>query len=90
MSTPTKTPIGDVFPVAGGCPVPAAVLRKNLPDLPADADDLTLHLLRLFSLHPGLASKLQAPDISAMTKDDKLTLLGEINDALGIKPLKSA
>ena len=90
MSTPTKKQIGDAFPVAGGCPVPAAVLRKNLPDLPDDVDDLTLHLLRLLSLHPALALKLRAPDISAMTKDDKLTLLGEINDALGIKPLKSA
>ena len=90
MTTPTKKPLGDAFLVAGGCPVPAAVLRKDLPDLPADADEVTLHLLRLLSLHPALALKLRAPDISAMTKDDKLTILGEIHDALGIKSLKIA
>jgi hypothetical protein len=45
--------------------------------------------LQLLSLHPRLTLELRAPDISAMTKDDKLTLLGEINDVLGIKRLKS-
>lgn len=88
MGTAKKTPAGDPTPVAGGIPTPSHMLRKGLPAIPADLDDLTKHLLRLLALHPRLALNFRADDITTLTDDDKRSLVRDINDVLGIKPLK--
>lgn len=90
MGATKKSTVGDTTPVAGGRGIPASMVRNDLPDLPADGDELTTHVRRLMALHPEISLGFRATDLVSMPAADKLVILGAINQALGIKPLKSS
>lgn len=81
----------DFAPVAGGRQLTPDQLRADLDtvgDLVAKSD-LDLHLVRLLTLHPNVKLRFQSPNLSKLDDATKRSLIEDINDALGIKPLRS-
>jgi len=85
----TKSNVDDYVPVTGG-----ADLSKYLrDDVSAASDlkvgsDLDLHIARILSLRPQLQVRFRNQDLTQLDDATKLKLLEDINDLLGIKPLR--
>lgn len=65
-------------------------LRTDLDDLSTivATSDLDLHIVRLLSLHPDLKVRFRNHDIASLDDDTKQALLADMNDVLGVRPLK--
>jgi len=81
---------GDRTPVSGGCGIPAK-LRRQIPQIdPIPADEITLHVTRLFVLHPELALRFGNTDLTVLDDSSKEKLLDEINCILKISRFHKA
>jgi hypothetical protein len=79
---------GDDTPITGAADVPCRPGNPALDDIPEDADPLTVHLLTLIRLNPGIVQfRTDADTLVRMTPDDKRLLLADIQKALGMKPV---
>lgn len=76
-------------PSVGSKPSPKNV-RHNLDDLSTVAveSDLDLHIVRLLALHPALKIRFRNHDLTALNVATKRALLNDMNDVLGVRPLK--
>lgn len=65
-------------------------LRRDLDDLSGIIidSDLDLHLARLLALHPELEVRFHKNALAALDETTKRILLNDINEVLGILPLK--
>ena len=87
--TPNNHDRDDYVPVSRG-DNRARYLRTDIDDLSnvkADSD-LDLHIVRLLGLHPALKLKFRNQDLTLLDVDAKQTLLDDMNDILGLSPLK--
>ena len=81
----------DFVPVIGGVELGDNYIRQDvdaLRDLKA-ASELDRHIVRLLSLHGNLHIRFRNHDLAALDEATKRSLLADINDLLGIKPLKT-
>jgi hypothetical protein len=80
----------DFVPVTGGVDPPRSRFRNDmdhLRDLVVDSD-LDKHIVRLLALHPQLRVRFRNPNLPALDAATKRALLADINDVLGIRPLR--
>ena len=65
-------------------------LRKDLDDLSdvAVESDLDLHIVRLLALHPELKLRFRNQDLASIDEGTKRALLADMNEVLGIRPIK--
>lgn len=65
-------------------------LREDLDDLSdvAVESDLDLHIVRLLALHPQLKLRFRNQDLASIDEGTKRALLADMNEVLGIRPLK--
>jgi hypothetical protein len=85
-----STGAGDPTPVVGPR-VDSARFLRNLPeivDMPRDL--LGKHIARLLALHPAIAPAFADRRLSDMAEEAKQQLLAEINQRLGIQPLRES
>lgn len=77
-------------PPAGRMATPTKYLRGDLDDLSTVAvgSDLDLHIVRLLGLHPDLKVRFRNHDLAALDDATKQALLDDMNEVLGIRPLK--
>jgi hypothetical protein len=88
MKTTSKTT--DYSPVTGGADL-AKYVRDDVatvPDLKVDSD-LDRHIVRLLTLHPQLQVRFRSHDLARLDDATKQALLQDMNDLLGIKPLRA-
>ena len=88
MSKPTN----DFVPVTGGIHLPDSRFRDDmdhLRDLVVDSD-LDRHIVQLLALHPELRVRFRNQDLTALDVPTKQALLADMNDVLGIRPLRKA
>ena len=80
----------DCAPAIGGKPLSTKYIRNDLDDLSTlhVKSDLDLHIVRLLALHPNLKVRFRNQDIASLNDATKRTLLDDMNQVLGIKPLK--
>lgn len=85
-----KTATQDFVPVTGGVDT-AKYLRDDVDDLRAlkTDSDLDRHIVQLLALHPTLRVRFRNQDLTALDDGTKRTLLQDMNQVLGIKPLKT-
>lgn len=86
----TKTKVADFSPVTGGANL-AKYVRDDVArvrDLKVDSD-LDRHIVRLLTLHPQLQVRFRNHDLARLDDATKQALLQDINDLLGIKPLRA-
>ncbi|HUG69947.1 MAG TPA: hypothetical protein VMM76_19505 [Pirellulaceae bacterium] len=79
-------------PVTGGVDLADDYLRDDvdsLRDLKVQSD-LDRHIVRLLALHKNVRVKFRNQDLTRLSDADKQALLNDINDLLGIKPLRTA
>lgn len=65
-------------------------LRNDLDDL-SDVvvrSDLDLHIVRLLALNPTLKLRFRNHDLASIDENTKRALLADMNEVLGIRPLK--
>ncbi|MCA9234231.1 MAG: hypothetical protein KDA44_02105 [Planctomycetales bacterium] len=77
-------------PATGGVDV-AKYRRDDVDDLrklKVDSD-LDRHIVQLLALHPALRVQFRNQDLTALDDATKLQLLHDMNQVLGIKPLKN-
>lgn len=69
---------------------PGTYLRDDLDDLArvAAKSDLDLHIVRLLALHPALKARFRNHDLSSLDEATKQALLDDMNQALGLRPLR--
>lgn len=82
----------DFVPVTGGVDLADDYLRDDvdaLRDLKVQSD-LDRHIVRLLALHKNVRVKFRNQDLTRLSDADKHALLHDINDLLGIKPLRTA
>jgi hypothetical protein len=81
----------DFVPATGGVDV-AKYLRDDVDDLRSlkTDSDLDRHIVQLLALHPALRVRFRNKDLTALSNDTKRTLLQDMNQVLGIKPLKNS
>lgn len=82
----------DFVPVTGGVDLPKARFRDDmdhLRDLVVDSD-LDRHLVQLLALHPDLRVRFRNQDLASLDVPTKQALLADMNDVLGIRPLRRA
>ncbi len=80
----------DFVPVTGGVDLADDYLRddlNSLRDLKVQSD-LDRHIVRLLALHKDVRVKFRNQDLTQLSDADKQALLHDMNDLLGIKPLK--
>jgi hypothetical protein len=84
-----KRALSDPVSVVGGCELPAHLLRDvpALDSRPKDA--LDRQILRLLALHPDLKARFGSPDLKGMDACTKESLLGELQQALGIRKFRN-
>lgn len=89
MSTSSRSRLsGDDFPVTGVMrPAPDFLINHELPEISSELDDLLADISVLVAQNPG-RFKFRATDIRAMNDKAKRQLLIDMQEALGIKPLK--
>lgn len=65
-------------------------LRDDVESLSTVAvqSDLDLHIVRLLALHPALKVRFRNHDLTALDDATKRTLLNDMNQVLGVRPLK--
>lgn len=80
----------DFSPSVVGRPPKAAQLRSDLDDLDAvvATSKLDLHIVRLLALHPTLKVRFRNQDLTALDDATKQTLLDDLNQVLGVRPLR--
>lgn len=89
MATTQVFGVGDLSPVIGGATLPAHLLATPTLDDIAPDDDLGRQAFWLLKLHPSDVSlKFRNSDLLAMDDDTKRLLIGDIQFALGVAPLK--
>ena len=82
----------DFVPVTGGVDLADDYLRDDvdaLRDLKVQSD-LDRHIVRLLALHKNVRVKFRNQDLTRLSDADKRALLQDMNDLLGIKPLRTA
>ncbi len=82
----------DFVPVTGGVDLPKARFRDDmdhLRDLVVDSD-LDRHIVRLLVLHPKLRVRFRCQDLTSLDAATKKALLADMNDVLGIRPLRGS
>lgn len=79
----------DFAPSVGRLTTPKS-LRDDIDDLTTVAvkSDLDLHIVRLLALHPALKVRFRNHDLAALDDATKRTLLDDMNQVLGVRPLK--
>lgn len=77
-------------PSVGARPLPDKYIRKDLDDLSSVkvTSPLDLHITRLLALHPQLKVQFRNQDLAVLDAKTKQALLDDINDVLGVRPLK--
>jgi hypothetical protein len=79
-------------PVTGGVDLADDYLRADLDSL-RDVkvqSDLDRHIVRLLALHKDLRIRFRNQDLTRLDDGTKQALLQDMNDLLGIKPLRTA
>jgi len=82
----------DFVPVTGGVDLADDYLRDDvdaLRDLKVQSD-LDRHIVRLLALHRQLRVRFRNRDLTRLDDATKQALLQDMNDLLGIKPLRTA
>jgi hypothetical protein len=82
----------DFVPVTGGVDLADDYLRDDLDslrDLKVQSE-LDRHIVRLLALHKNVRVKFRNQDLTQLSDADKQALLHDMNDLLGIKPLRTA
>ena len=89
VGNPRADPPGFAPPV-GGKP-PRNHLRKDLDNLSSVVahSELDLHIVRLLALHPSLKVRFRNHDLASLDDATKRALLDDMNDVLGVRPLKN-
>jgi len=80
----------DYAPVTGGVNLPKSRFRDDmdhLRNLVVDSD-LDRHIVQLLGLHPDLHVRFRNPDLASLDVPTKQALLADMNDVLGIRPLR--
>jgi hypothetical protein len=83
--------LGDDTPVTGGVPLPSNMVAP-LPDddAAAPSDDLGRQAYWLLRLHANVVShRYNISDLNKMDDDAKRLLIADIQQAIGVTPLKS-
>lgn len=81
----------DFVPVTGGVDLADDYIRDDtdgLRDLKVHSD-LDRHIVRLLALHKNLRVRFRNQDLAKLSDADKQALLDDMNDLLGIKPLRA-
>ncbi len=81
----------DFVPVTGGGSLANEFLRSDLEallDLKVESE-LDLHIVRLLRLHPNLKVGFRNQDLTRLDDQTKEAFLQDMNDLLGIKPLRA-
>lgn len=73
-----------------GARMPEALRAPTGPISVEGLDELGKHLARLKALHPDLQVAFRASDLKTMTHEERVLLLGDVNEALGISGGSSA
>lgn len=78
-------------PPAGSMSTPKKYLRGDVDDLSTVVaeSDLDLHIVRLLGLHPNLKVRFRNHDLAALDDATKRALLDDMNEVLGVRPLKA-
>ena len=82
----------DFVPVTGGVDIADDYIRDDV-DAMRDVkvtSDLDRHIVQLLSLHKKLRVRFRNQDLSSLSDATKRDLLTDMNDLLGIKPLKTS
>ena len=82
----------DFVPVTGGVDLADDYLRDDLDslrDLKVQSD-LDMHIVRLLALHKQLRVRFRNQDLTRLDDATKQALLQDMNDLLGIKPLRAS
>lgn len=89
MSTSDRTlPDGDDFPVTGaGGEAPSFLINDQLPEISPETDGLLADIYVLMAQNPGNFN-FRAIELREMNEKAKRQLLIDMQEALGIKPLK--
>ncbi len=81
----------DFVPVTGGAALAEDHVRGDLDclrDLKVGSE-LDLHIVRLLRLHPNIKVGFRNQDLTCLDDETKKAFLKDMNDLLGIKPLRS-
>jgi hypothetical protein len=87
--TPSKD--DDFVPVTGGATLADDDVRgdmEGLRDLKVESE-LDLHIVRLLRLHPTVKVGFRNQDLTRLDDQTKRAFLQDMNELLGIKPLRS-
>jgi hypothetical protein len=78
------------FAPSVGRKAPASSLRTDLDDLSSVVthSELDLHIVRLLALHPALKVRFRNHDLASLDAATKQMLLEDMNEVLGVRPLK--
>jgi hypothetical protein len=78
-------------PVTGGVALRKGQVRTDLDSLRdlKVGSDLDLHIVRLLRLHPNVKVGFRNQDLTCLDDDTKTAFLKDLNDLLGIRPLRS-
>ena len=82
----------DFVPVTGGVDLADDYIRDDV-DAMRDVkvtSDLDRHIVQLLSLHKKLRVRFRNQDLSSLSDATKCDLLTDMNDLLGIRPLKTS
>jgi hypothetical protein len=81
----------DFVPVVGGVELPGSQVRRGIVGLESSGvqTDLDRDILRLLALHPRLRVRFRKRNLAAMDALTKQTLLEDMRDMLGIRPLRT-
>ena len=77
----------DFSPSVVGRPPKTSQLRSDL-DAVIATSKLDLHIVRLLALHPTLKVRFRNQDLTALDDATKQALLDDLNQVLGVRPLR--
>ena len=82
----------DFVPVTGGVDLADDYVRDDIDALRdvKVSSDLDRHIVQLLSLHKKLRVRFRNQDLASLDDATKRDLLTDMNDLLGIKPLKTS
>ncbi|HUT14468.1 MAG TPA: hypothetical protein VMY42_28540 [Thermoguttaceae bacterium] len=80
----------DFCPVTGGVDLPKSRFRDDMDQLRdvTIGSDLDRHIVQLLALHPKLRVRFRKQDLAALDTPTKKALLADMNDLLGVRPLR--
>jgi hypothetical protein len=81
----------DFVPVTGGVSLAGEYLRGDMDalcELRVESE-LDLHIVRLLRLHPNMKVGFRNQDLTRLDDQTKEAFIQDMNDLLGIKPLRS-